>query len=79
IQEALIQEALTELTLLPHTCKEPKLRLVTQLSNVVELGFSICSKQSFHLKNTSAVFQSYAQVWSSLSHHKSRGRICEFF
>lgn len=58
---------------------ELKLRVVTiKLSDVVELGFSICNKHSFHLKNTSDVFQSYAQLWSSLCHHKARGRSYEF-
>ncbi|AKU57555.1 Hypothetical protein FORC18_4001 [Vibrio parahaemolyticus] len=58
---------------------ELKLRVVTiQLSGVVELGFSICNKHSFHLKNTSAIFQSYAQLWSSLCHHKARGRSYDF-
>ncbi len=53
---------------------EPERNSVVELSHTKENSMSICSKLSFHLKNTSVIFISYAQTWLTLSHHTSRGK-----
>lgn len=52
---------------------EPNNDSVAKLSCAKENSVSICSKLSYHLKNTSVIFISYAQTWLTLSHHTSRG------